>query len=91
MAIEDEERAELERLRKEVESLKEQAKPGAVQLKVGQKGAVSLYGLGRFPVALYKERWTRVLDMADEIRAFIAEHESELKTKGSWPGYGRIA
>ena len=83
MAIEDEERAELERLRKEVESLKKQTKPGAVQLKVSQKGAVSLYGLGRFPVTLYKEQWTRVLDMADEIRAFIGEHESELKTKGS--------
>jgi hypothetical protein len=72
--------AELERLRAENQALKEQ-KGRAISLKVSQKGAVSLYGLGRFPVTLYKEQWTRLLDMADEIRAFIRDHESELKTK----------
>ena len=51
-------------------------------LKVSEKGGVSVYGLGRFPVTLYKEQWGKLLDMADEIRAFIAENESKLKTKG---------
>ncbi len=74
-------RAELERLRQENEALKRKTE-GGISLKVSAKGAVSLYGLGRFPVTLYKEQWTRVLDMADEIRAFIAEHDGELKTKG---------
>ncbi len=74
-------RAELERLRRENEALKRKTERG-ISLKVSAKGAVSLYGLGRFPITLYKEQWTRVLDMADEIRAFIAEHDGELKTKG---------
>ena len=74
-------REELERLRRENEALKRKTERG-ISLKVSVKGAVSLYGLGRFPVTLYKEQWTRVLDMADEIRAFIAEHDGELKTKG---------
>ncbi len=78
---EEELRAELERLRRENEALKRKTERG-VSLKVSAKGAVSLYGLGRFPVTLYKEQWTRVLDMADEIRAFIVEHDAELKTKG---------
>ena len=50
-------------------------------LKVSEKGAVSLYGLGRFPVTLYQEQWEKILDMAKDIRVFIAEHEDELKTK----------
>ncbi len=50
-------------------------------LKVSQKGGVSLYGLGRFPVTLYKEQWAKLLDMADEIRVFIREHDTELKAK----------
>ncbi len=74
-------RAELERLRRENEALKRKTERG-ISLKVSVKGAVSLYGIGRFPVTLYKEQWTRVLDMADEIRAFIVEHDGELKTKG---------
>ena len=49
---------------------------------MSEKGGVSVYGLGRFPVTLYKEQWTKLLDMADEIRAFIRDHEGELKTKG---------
>ncbi len=73
-------RAELERLRRENEALKRKTERG-ISLKVSAKGAVSLYGLGRFPVTLYKEQWARVLDKADEIRSFIAEHDGELKTK----------
>jgi hypothetical protein len=75
-------RAELDRLRRENEALKEQ-KTRPIQLKVSQKGAVSLYGLGRFPVTLYKEQWESVLSMADEIRRFIVDHDAELKKKGS--------
>ena len=73
-------RAELERLRKENESLKKGAAKG-VSLKVSEKGGVSVYGLGRFPITLYKEQWTKLLDMSDEIRTFIQQHESELKSK----------
>ncbi len=74
-------RAEIERLRRENEALTRKTE-GGISLKVSVKGAVSLYGVGRFPVTLYKEQWTRVLDVADEIRAFIVEHDGELKTKG---------
>jgi hypothetical protein len=73
--------AELERLRAENEALKARA-AGAARIKVSEKGAVSVYGLGRFPVTLYKEQWLRLLGMADEIKAFIAENESRLKVKG---------
>jgi hypothetical protein len=73
-------RAELERLRKENESLKKGAARG-VSLKVSEKGGVSVYGLGRFPITLYKEQWAKLLDMSEQIRAFIAENESKLKTK----------
>jgi hypothetical protein len=72
--------AELARLRAENEALKARARRGS-HLRVSDKGGVSVYGLGRFPVTLYKEQWLRLLDMAEEIRAFIREHESELKTK----------
>ena len=78
---EQELREELERLRKENESLKKKPERG-IQLKVSQKGALSFYGLGRFPVTLYKEQWSRLLDHSDEIRAFLVEHDSELKSKG---------
>jgi hypothetical protein len=73
-------KAELERLRSENEALKRGAAKG-VSLKVSEKGGVSVYGLGRFPVTLYKEQWAKLLDMADEIRAFIKAHEGQLKTK----------
>ncbi|MEW6301433.1 MAG: hypothetical protein AB1671_27485 [Thermodesulfobacteriota bacterium] len=79
MAAEDLQ-AELERLRAENEALKARMAK-KVSLRVSEKGAVSVYGLGRFPVTLYKEQWWKLLDMADEIRAFIAEHEAELKAK----------
>ncbi len=73
-------KAELERLKAENERLKSQHGRSA-SLKVSEKGGVSVYGLGRFPVTLYKEQWTRLLAMADEIRSFIKEHDAELKTK----------
>ena len=73
-------KAELERLKAENERLKTQRGRG-VSLKVSEKGGVSVYGLGRFPVTLYKEQWTRLLAMADEIKAFLKEHDAELKTK----------
>ena len=73
-------KAELERLKAENERLKSQ-RGRSVSLKVSEKGGVSVYGLGRFPVTLYKEQWTKLLLMADEIRAFIKEHDTELKTK----------
>lgn len=80
MATEEELKAELERLKKENESLKARTSKG-VSLKVSEKGGVSVYGLGRFPVTLYKEQWTKLLDMADDIRRFIQENESKLKAK----------
>jgi hypothetical protein len=73
-------KAELERLRAENERLKNRSSRG-VSLKVSEKGGVSVYGLGRFPVTLYKEQWARLLEMADDIRAFIRENDSRLKTK----------
>jgi hypothetical protein len=76
----DDVEAELARLRAENEALKARSSRGG-HLRVSDKGGVSVYGLGRFPVTLYKEQWLRLLDMADEIRAFIREHERELKTK----------
>jgi hypothetical protein len=72
--------AELERLRAENAQLKRTANRG-VTLKVSEKGGVSVYGLGRFPVTLYKEQWTKLLDMADDLRAFIRANEASLKTK----------
>jgi hypothetical protein len=74
-------RAELERLRKENESLKKGAVRG-VSLKVSEKGGVSVYGLGRFPITLYKEQWAKLLEMSDQIKSFIAENDANLKTKG---------
>ena len=76
---ENELQAEVARLKAENERLK--GSQGRVSLKVGAKGGVSLYGLGRFPVTLYKEQWVKLLDMADDIRAFLREHDAELKAK----------
>ena len=80
MADEEALQRELERLRRENEALKARTARG-ISLRVSEKGGVSVYGLGRFPVTLYKEQWDKLLAMADEIRAFIREHESELKSK----------
>jgi hypothetical protein len=71
---------ELERLRKENEALKKDASSG-IRMKVSEKGAVSIYGMGRFPVTLYKEQWLKLLNMAAEIHAFIAANEAHLKKK----------
>jgi hypothetical protein len=76
----DDVQAELERLRAENAALKSQATRG-ISIKVSEKGGVSVYGLGRFPVTLYKEQWAKLLDLADEIRAFIKAHDAELKSK----------
>ena len=73
-------RAELARLQQENAALKQGAAKG-ISMKVSEKGGLSIYGLGRFPVTLYKEQWTRLLDMAEEIRKFIAANDSALKTK----------
>jgi len=72
--------AELERLRAENETLK-QKRPGSGMMKVSEKGAVSVYGLGRFPVTLYQEQWLKLLAMADEIKQFIEENRGRLKVK----------
>jgi hypothetical protein len=79
--MDEQQRREMERLRAEVDRLKRTQSRG-ISLKVSEKGGVSVYGMGRFPVTLYKEQWIKLLDMADEIRAFISDHESELKAKG---------
>jgi len=71
---------ELERLRNENAALKKGAS-SSVRMKVSEKGAVSIYGMGRFPVTLYKEQWLKLLDMSDEIRAFIGANEAQLKAK----------
>ena len=73
-------KAELERLRSENAALKQGAASG-VRMKVSEKGGVSVYGLGRFPVTLYKEQWLKLLDMSADIRAFITANEAQLKTK----------
>ncbi|MDI9611682.1 MAG: hypothetical protein QM330_01240 [Acidobacteriota bacterium] len=73
-------RLELEQLRAENEALKKAASR-ELSLKVSQKGALSLYGLGRFPVTLYKEQWLRLLEFAEEIKAFISQNEAGLKVK----------
>ena len=80
MANDEELKAELERLRAENEKLKNRSTRG-VSLKVSEKGGVSVYGLGRFPVTLYKEQWTKLLDLADDIRTFIRDNEQSLKAK----------
>jgi hypothetical protein len=74
-------KAELERLRAENAALKDRTRRG-VSLKVSEKGGVSVYGLGRFPITFYKEQWLKLLGMSDEIRQFITDNEDKLKTKG---------
>jgi hypothetical protein len=74
-------KAELERLKAENERLKA-GRTRTTGLKVSEKGGVSVYGLGRFPVTLYKEQWMKLLDMADENRAFMKDNDARLKTKG---------
>jgi hypothetical protein len=79
---EDDIRAELERLRAENEALKRSSSKG-LSLRVSEKGALSVYGLGRFPVTLYKEQWLRLLDMSEDIRMFIKQNDVQLKSKAT--------
>ena len=72
--------AELARLRAENETLK-QRRNSAISMKVSEKGAVSVYGLGRFPVTLYQEQWTKLLAMTEQIKTFIEENKAQLKVK----------
>lgn len=74
-------KAELERLRAENEALKNKKSGGALSMKVSEKGALSVYGMGRFPVTLYKEQWLKLLGIAEELKTFIAENDSRLKNK----------
>jgi hypothetical protein len=80
MATEEEMKAEIERLRAENENLKKPSR-GQLALKVSEKGALSVYGMGRFPVTLYREQWEKLLSMADQIREFIKQNDSVLKKK----------
>ncbi len=77
---EEEMKAELERLRSENSALKKGAATG-ITMKVSEKGGLSVYGMGRFPITLYKEQWLKLMDMSDAMRAFIAANDSVLKTK----------
>jgi hypothetical protein len=78
--VTDDLQAELERLRAENERLKKTSRSN-VGMKVSEKGALSVYGMGRFPVTLYKEQWLRLLAMADDIKAFIESNNERLKSK----------
>jgi hypothetical protein len=73
-------REELDRLRAENAALKKTSAKG-ISMKVSEKGGLSIYGLGRFPITLYKEQWTKLLDMSDDIRAFLKANDAQLKTK----------
>jgi hypothetical protein len=77
----EEMKAELDRLRNENAALKKGAATG-ISMKVSEKGGLSVYGMGRFPITLYKEQWLKLLDMSDAIRSFIAANDAALKTKG---------
>jgi hypothetical protein len=65
----------------ELEKKAEGRKKGALEFRVGEKGGVSVYGLGRFPVTLYYEQWIRLLDMAKDLRDFLEENKHRLKLK----------
>ena len=75
-------KAELERLRAENEALKnKKTGKGVLSMKVSEKGALSVYGMGRFPVTLYKEQWLKLLSITEDIKKFIEENDEKLKTK----------
>jgi len=71
-------KARLSELEKQVETRK---RTGALEFRVSEKGGVSVYGLGRFPVTLYYEQWTRLLEAVPDLKAFIEENKSKLKLK----------
>ncbi|MGH7846879.1 MAG: hypothetical protein ACREQW_17170 [Candidatus Binatia bacterium] len=73
--------ARLESENRRLQEQMQQRNPGQLRLKVSEKGGLSVYGLGRFPVTLYKEQWIRLLDQADEIRSFLKENDQLLKAK----------
>jgi hypothetical protein len=76
----DDDKAELDRLRAENERLRRQSSRG-LHFKVSAKGALSVYGLGRFPVTLYKEQWLRLLEVTDDIKTFLKDNDAQLKSK----------
>jgi hypothetical protein len=73
-------KARLADLEKQVETKK---RSGAIEFRVSEKGGVSVYGLGRFPVTLYYEQWTKLLNAVPDLKAFIEENKSKLKLKES--------
>ena len=77
----DDSSAELARLRAENERLRRTASSRGMTIKVSEKGGVSVYGLGRFPLTLYKEQWEKLLGSADQLQKFIAENDHKLKKK----------
>ncbi|HTY64209.1 MAG TPA: hypothetical protein VMG30_18305 [Acidobacteriota bacterium] len=79
--VDEDLKSEVERLRAENEALKRSSSKG-LSMKVSEKGALSVYGLGRFPVTLYKEQWLRLLEMTEDIRAFIRQNDAQLRSKG---------
>lgn len=75
-------KAEIERLKAENEALKNKKNTrGTLSMKVSEKGALSVYGMGRFPVTLYKEQWLKLLGISEEIKKFIEENDDRLKVK----------
>jgi hypothetical protein len=79
--VDEDLKSQIERLTAENEALKRSTSKG-LSMKVSEKGALSVYGLGRFPVTLYKEQWLRLLDLTEDIRGFIKQNESQLRSKG---------
>jgi hypothetical protein len=81
MSNESDLQEEIARLKAENENLKKGPSRGQLSLKVSEKGALSVYGMGRFPVTLYREQWEKLLGMADQIREFIRDNDHMLKKK----------
>jgi hypothetical protein len=78
----DDLKAEIEKLKAENEALKNKKQGrGTLSMKVSEKGALSVYGMGRFPVTLYKEQWLKLLSITEDIKKFISDNEDNLKTK----------
>ena len=73
---------ELKARLEELEKTQGTRRSGSLEFRVGEKGGVSVYGLGRFPVTLYYEQWIRLLDSGDRLREFLEENKSKLKLKG---------
>jgi hypothetical protein len=73
-----------EQLKSRVAELEKQQgrRTGSLEFRIGEKGGVSVYGLGRFPVTLYYEQWMRLLDAAEKLREFLEQNKDKLKLKG---------